>query len=96
MRLFPGSVTIHPQPCYQNYLRNATLLEQSGYGDNTDPKCFETLSFEEELTKLDGPPELLEFLRYMLIVDYKRRPTALDVLESQQFQLLGGTLASRV
>jgi hypothetical protein len=95
MRLFPGSVTVHPKPCYQIYFKCATLLEQSGFGDSTDEKCFETLTFEEELTKLDGPPELLDFLRYMLVVDHKRRPTALDVLKSRQFQFLGGTLASR-
>jgi hypothetical protein len=97
LRLFPGSVTPHPSiGGWQDIWRTAQMVEQSGCGDSTDEKCIETLSFEEELTKLDGPPELLELLRYMLVVDYKRRPTALDVLNSQQFQFLGGALASRL
>ncbi|KAF2273259.1 kinase-like protein [Westerdykella ornata] len=90
LRLFPDSVT--PQPTdrnYQGYFRIARLIEKSGCGDNTDPKCLETLSFEEELGKWDISPALADFFRYLFVVDYRRRPTAIDVLRSEQFQRLG-------
>ncbi|KAF2134667.1 kinase-like protein [Dothidotthia symphoricarpi CBS 119687] len=91
LRIFPGSVTIHAtDPNYQGYFRIAKLIEKSGYGDSTDSKCFETLSFGEELKKLDIPPALANFFRYLLQVDSKQRPTAIDALKSQQFHYLGG------
>ncbi|KAF2490353.1 kinase-like protein [Lophium mytilinum] len=90
LRLFPGSVQAHPtDPDYQGYFEIAELIQKSGCGDNTDPKCFEIGSFEEELGKLDISPPLADFLRYLLVVDYKRRPTASDALKSQQLQRLG-------
>ncbi|KAF2257465.1 kinase-like protein [Trematosphaeria pertusa] len=90
LRLFPGSVTIHPtDPNYQGYFRIAQLIEKSGYGDSIGPKCFETLPFEEELRKMDIPPALSDFFRYLFVVDFRRRPTVVDVLSSQQFQRLG-------
>lgn len=74
LRLFPDSVTSHPtDPNYQGYFRLAKLIEQSGYSDSTDPKCFETQSFEQELRKLDVSPVLSDFLRYMFVVDFKQR-----------------------
>ncbi|UPX17215.1 Non-specific serine/threonine protein kinase [Ascochyta rabiei] len=89
MRLFPGSITIHPtDPNYQGYFKIAQLLEKSGLDENTGPKCFETLSFEEELNKLNISPALAAFFRYLLVVNPMQRPKAIEALGSQQFQSL--------
>jgi hypothetical protein len=89
LRLFPGSITVHPTIFdYQSDMKIAKMIEQAGCGDSTDEKCIEIQSFEEELGKLDIPLELSAFLRYIFVVDHERRPTALEVLRSQQFRCL--------
>jgi serine/threonine protein kinase len=91
LRLFPGSLTNHPTiRDYQGFFKIAKLIENSGVSGTqiTDPKCFETLSFAEELNKLDISPALAAFFRYLLVVDPMQRPTAIEALESQQFQSL--------
>ncbi|KAF1993739.1 kinase-like protein [Amniculicola lignicola CBS 123094] len=89
LRLFPTSVKMHPSdPNYQGYFRIAQVIEKSGFGDSKDPKCFETLSFSEELAKLDIPSALEDFLRYLLIVDHEQRPSANEALSSAEFQNL--------
>ena len=87
LRLFPGSVTMHPTDAnYQGYFRIAQLLERAGFDGGPDPSCFQTLSFEEELNKLSISPALAAFLRYLLAVDYMQRPTAAQALRSPQFK----------
>jgi len=89
LRLFPGSVTNHPTDSnYQGYFRIAQLIEKSGVDESTLPKCFETLSFEEELKELNTSPALVDFLRYLLVANPTQRPTADEALRSQQFQSL--------
>ncbi|KAH8731053.1 hypothetical protein GQ44DRAFT_372053 [Phaeosphaeriaceae sp. PMI808] len=86
LQLFPDSVTAHPTDRnYQGYLRIGRLIEKSGYGDNTDQKCFETLSFGKKLMKIYIPPALSDFLRCMFVVHFGHRPSAIEVLKSQQF-----------
>ncbi|KAI9684974.1 MAG: hypothetical protein M1820_010861 [Bogoriella megaspora] len=90
LRLFPRSLTAHPTDLdYKGYFELAQLIERFGHSDETEQKCFETLSFEEELGKLDVPPALSEVFRYLLVVDHKRRPTAVEALKSREFQRLG-------
>ncbi|KAF2254518.1 kinase-like protein [Trematosphaeria pertusa] len=90
LRLFPRSVTVHPTDFdYKDYFKIAQLIERSGYSDSTEQKCFETLSFEEELGKMDIPPALSDFFRYLLVVNHERRPTAIEALRSPEFQRLG-------
>lgn len=89
LRLFPGSITIHPtDPDYQGYFRIAQLIEKSGCDESTELKCFETLSFEEELHQLSVSPTLAAFFRYLLVVDPMQRPTAIEALRSKQFHSL--------
>ncbi|KAF2811180.1 kinase-like protein [Mytilinidion resinicola] len=89
LRLFPDSVKVHPtDPNYQDYFEIAELLEKSGYGDSVEPRYIGIGSFEEELKKMDIPLAVSDFLRYLFVVDYTRRPTAVDALKSQQFQRL--------
>jgi hypothetical protein len=54
------------------------------------------LSFEGELDKLDVQPQVREFLRYLFVVDYHKRPTAMDVLNSPQFHLLDQELTEAI
>ncbi|RMZ72446.1 serine threonine kinase [Pyrenophora seminiperda CCB06] len=89
LRLFPNSVTPHPTSHqYQAFLDIAEAIEASGRYGNTDEKCFETMSFEEELGKLSIPPSLAAFLRYLFVVDHTQRPTAAQALRSSEFQHL--------
>ena len=89
LRLFPGSVTAHPTNLdYRDYFKIAQLVERSGYGDSTEQKCFETLSFEEELERMDVPLALSDFFRYLLVVNHQQRPTAIEALRSKEFQRL--------
>jgi hypothetical protein len=64
-------------------------MEKSGMRRNTDARCFETLTFEEELVKLDVPVVVKDFLRSMLVVDYTKRPSAREVLDSEEYRRLG-------
>jgi hypothetical protein len=90
LRLFPGSLTMHPADTdAQGYFRIAELMEKLGMRGNMDAKCFETLTFEEELVKLDVPVVVKDFLRSMLVVDYTKRPSARKVLDSEEYRRLG-------
>ena len=88
LRLFPDSLTMHPTDSdHQRYLRLAHLIEErSGCAGSTDARCFETLTFEEELHKLNPSPTLADFFRYLLVVDPRERPTAIEALGSKRFQ----------
>jgi hypothetical protein len=90
LRLFPGSLTEHlTNPDVQGYFSIATLIDNSGMRENTDEKCFDFFSFEKELGKMDVPVVVKDFLRSMLVVDYMKRPSAREVLDSEEFRRLG-------
>jgi hypothetical protein len=75
LRLFPGSITVRlTDPNYQRYFRIAQLIEKSGYDGSTEPKCFKTLSFHEELNKVNISPALAAFFRYLFVVNPVQNP----------------------
>lgn len=75
--------------------RLATGLEATGYKDpkTGDMKQYITLgTLEEELTRLPRDlcsRECIDFILYLLNLDYKERPTALDALEHPFIKSLG-------
>ncbi|KAF2013520.1 kinase-like protein [Aaosphaeria arxii CBS 175.79] len=84
LRLFPGSVTANHSnhPTYEAELKIGTMVEAAG------DRAFTYGDFDEELGKLDVAPSLADFLRYLLVVDHTKRPTAGEALKSEYFSRL--------
>lgn len=84
-------MTRHPTISFQksNYEIDK-VIDRTDREDSTDEDALGVPTFEEELEKLDMPDVSKDFLEYLLVADYKRRPTAAEALESTQFEALAG------
>lgn len=91
MRLFPDEIappTINGDSLWGRY-RMAKVLAQAPDPDKLGKWYIKSVPLEEELARMDIPPNLANFLRYLLVVDHEKRPSAAEALCSKEFEALG-------
>jgi serine/threonine protein kinase len=84
MRLFPDwtGPPIENAVCRSEFELGKALIEES------EPEILKVLSLEDEMQTMGMPPELRDLFRRLLVVDPNNRPSASEVLVSEEYLAL--------
>lgn len=64
------------------------ILEAQPSGDKETDVHLPTPTFDKLLAELDLPPEVEAMLSRFFVIDHKRRPTAEELLQSEEYKAL--------
>jgi len=84
MRLFPGWTG----PPIENDVRQCEFKLGKALIAESEPEILKVSSLEDEMQTIDMPPELRDLFRRLLVVDPGNRPSASEVLASEEYLAL--------